>query len=54
MKTYKAKVTTQYGEEIILEYHYRVCKCVNSGNTFPCNLKLFKEIVKENNGIIYN
>lgn len=52
MKTYKAKVINQYGDEIMLEYNYRVCKCVNSGNSFPCNLKLFLG-VKENNGIIY-
>lgn len=54
MKTYRAKVINQYGDEITLEYSYRVCKCVNSGNSFPCNLKLFLGIVKENNGIIYN
>lgn len=55
MKTYKAKVTNMYGDTIVLEYSYRVCKCVNSGNSFPCNLKIFKGIVKENNGrIIYN
>lgn len=54
MKTYKAKVINQFGDEIMLEYNYRVCKCVNSGNSFPCNLKMFKGIVKANNGIIYN
>ena len=53
-RIYKAKVTNRYGDEIVLEYNYRVCKCINSGNSFPCNLQLFKGIVKANNGIIYN
>ena len=51
MKTYKAEMYNQYGDKIILEYNHKVCKCVNSGNSFPCNLKIFKGIVKENNGI---
>lgn len=49
---YTAKVVNNQGVELTLSYVNGVVLVVNSGRSFPCTLKIFRGIVKENGGTL--
>lgn len=49
---YTAKVVNNQGVELTLNYNNGHVLVVNTGRTFPCTLKIFRGIVKENNGTL--